>query len=128
MGVVHDEGVGESADHVRVAIVGCTGVLGEIIRNVVTNAPGVDVVAEMSADRLDDATGADDVDVVLWNNADEQRVRRLLTDSAGGVPPVLTAVDDGRSAVLWRLVPDPLPLGVLSPDSLVDWIRAAAAR
>ena len=128
MGVVHGEGHGQTTDRVRVAIVGCTGVLGEIIRNVVTNAPGVDVVAEMSADRLDDATGADDVDVVLWNNADEQRVRRLLTDSAGAVPPVLTAVDDGRSAVLWRLVPDPLPLGVLSPASLVDWIRAAAAR
>jgi hypothetical protein len=127
MGVVHGEGHGERTGHVRVALVDCTGVLGEIIRNVVTDAPGVRVVAEMSADRLDHATGADDVDVVLWNNADEQRVRRLLTDSAG-VPPVLTAVDDGRSAVLWRVVPDRLPLGVLSPGSLVDWIRAAAAR
>ena len=128
MGGVQGDGHGERTGHVRVALVGCTGVLGEIIRNVVTDAPGVDVVAEMSADRLDRATGADDVDVVLCNNADEQRVRQLLTDSAGGVPPVLTAVDDGRSAVLWRVVPDRVPLGVLSPGSLVDWIRAAAAR
>jgi hypothetical protein len=67
-----------------------------------------------------------EVDVVLWNNADEEQLERLLADAAVGQPPVLTALDDGRQAVLWRLAPHRTSLGVLSPASLVEWIRSAA--
>ena len=76
-------------------------------------------------DALDER--APDVDVVLWNNADEAQVERLMTDAATGHPPVLTALDDGSEAMLWRLAPHRTSLGVLSPASLVEWIRSAAA-
>ena len=80
----------------------------------------------MTADQLDPESVSGRVDVVVWNNADDHRLRRMLTGRPG-LPPVLASVDDGRTAELWRLVAHRLPLGVLSPESLVDWIRTAAA-
>ncbi len=114
-----------SAEPIRVALVGCSGVLGDIIRRAVGEAPDMWVVSEAEAR----PSGSGDVDVVLWNNADEAAVERLLAESADAhQPPVLTALDDGRKAVLWRLAPHRTALGVLSPTSLVEWIRAAATR
>jgi hypothetical protein len=59
---------------IRVALVGCSGVLGDIIRRAVREAPDMRVVSEAShfpvpGDALEER--APDVDVVLWNNADE---------------------------------------------------------
>jgi len=137
----HDQG-GSAADRgvqaqahaapIRVALVGCTGVLGDIIRRAVGEAPDIRVVSEASqfSPCADGPEGcADEVDVVLWNNADEERLERVFTDSARSQqPPVLSALDDGRKAVLWRLAPHRTSLGVLSPASLVEGIRSAAPR
>lgn len=124
-----DDRSSDDADRIRVALVGCSGVLGDIIRRVVAEAPDLHVVTEATVYPTDVSAVPDDVDVVFWNNADEEQLQRVLAEPAGTrQPPILTALNDGRNAVLWRLVPHRTPLGVLSPASLVDWIRSAAAR
>jgi hypothetical protein len=123
-----DDRSGDGGDRIRVALVGCSGVLGDIIRRVVREAPDLYVVTEAAVYPTDGAVVPGDVDVVFWNNAEEEQLQRLLASSADALqPPVLTALDDGRNAVLWRLIPHRTPLGVLSSASLVDWIRSAAA-
>ena len=119
-------GTGGHAGPVRVALVGCTGVLGDIIRGTVAATSDLEVVTEVTADHVDPEVVSERVDVVVWNNADDHRLRRLLA-ARPGLPPILASQDDGRTAELWRLVAHRLPLGVLSPESLVDWIRTAAA-
>jgi hypothetical protein len=128
-GMRADQDAPERAAPIRVALVGCSGVLGDIIRRAVREAPDMRVVSEapdFSVPGDAQAEPSPEVDVVLWNNADEEQLERLLADAAVGQQPVLTALDDGRQAVLWRLAPHRTSLGVLSPASLVEWIRSAA--
>jgi hypothetical protein len=128
-GTSADQSAPEHTAPIRVALVGCSGVLGDIIRRAVREAPDMRVVSEAPNFSVpgDAQEGCPpEVDVVLWNNADEEQLERLLADAAVGRPPVLTALDDGRQAVLWRLAPHRTSLGVLSPASLVEWIRSAA--
>ena len=55
---------------VRVALIGCSGLLGEIIGQAVAAQPDVDVVADL-AEPTDGASLADvGADIVLWNNAE----------------------------------------------------------
>lgn len=114
---------------VRIALIGCTGLLGDVIRQTLTYESGVRVVAELSAppDDLED-TGID-ADILLWNDADEQRVSRWI--SSGTLPRhprVLAITTDGQQAALWELLPHRTELGELSPQRLVDIVRAARGR
>lgn len=117
----------EEPHSTRVVLVGCTGLLGDIIRTSVLEAADLEVVAELGPEELGPGTGFVGADVVMWNQADETHLERLLTASAAGrIPKVLATVSDGRDAALWELVPRRTPLGSLSPASLVASIRSAA--
>ncbi len=108
---------------VRVALIGCTGLLGDIIGETLSGQPGVDVVAELEPQAGDQALLEFDADLVLWHNADESRVVGWLDRLAhGSGPRVLTTMGDGRQASLWELVPRRLELGSLSPRTLVETI------
>lgn len=110
---------------VRVALIGCSGLLGNIIGDTLAAQPDLTVVANL------DATGPDqalpDVDLVVWNNADETRVAEWLgVVSSRCGPRVLATLGDGRDASLWELTPHRTELGALSPVTLVETIRRPA--
>lgn len=109
---------------VRVALVDCTGLLGEIILRTLNEQSGMDVVATLGADALD-ATSLGDADIVVWNDADEGAVAQWL-GGAHPAPRVLATLGDGRNASLWQLKPRRTELGSLSPAVLVDTIRTGA--
>jgi hypothetical protein len=108
---------------VRVALIGCTGLLGDVISETLAGQPEVDVVAELAPPAGDQALPELDADLVLWNNADESRVADWLDRLAQGTGPrVLATVGDGRHASLWELVPRRTELGALSPSTLVETV------
>jgi len=110
---------------VRVALIGCSGMLGSIIGDALAAEPDLDVVATLAA--TDAAPTLPDVDLVVWNNADESRVAQLLgVASSRCGPRVLATLGDGRDASLWELTPHRTELGALSPESLVETIRRPA--
>jgi hypothetical protein len=114
---------GQVHAQVRVALIGCTGLLGDIIGETLAGQPEVDVVAELEPPTGDQALLELDADLVLWNNADESRVVCWLDRLAhGSGPRVLTTMGDGRQASLWELVPRRTELGSLSPRTLVETI------
>lgn len=120
------QSAGESqVARVRVALVGCTGLLGDIISKAVTEDPSIDVVARIDAPTLADRSVA--ADLLVWNNADEAEVSRWLSD-VHAAPRVLATVGDGRDAALWELAPQRTELGELSPAALVETIRSAIPR
>lgn len=122
-----DDTSGDMSTPVRVALIDCSGLLGDIIEQTVVAQPDLCVVAELATAELN-ATLADlDADVVVWNDADEPRIARWLTElSRRSGPQVLATIGDGRDASLWRLTPRRTELGALSPASLVETIRNTA--
>jgi hypothetical protein len=109
----------------RVVLVGCVGLLGDIIQRAVSEDPDVDVVGRLDASALTDMpTAAADIDLVLWHNADEAAVHNWMR-RIHATPQVLTTIADGREASLWQLTPSRRELGALSPAALVSFIHAA---
>lgn len=114
--------------HVRVALVGCSGLLGDIIRKAVQEDPSIDVVAHLDATALSGgAADRIDADLVLWHNADEGQISGWLS-AAHASPRVLATVADGRGASLWELRPHRTELGAVSPTVLVETIRAGVSQ
>ncbi|TYB39666.1 hypothetical protein FXF50_04615 [Micromonospora sp. AP08] len=122
MGSAH--GGEDSSRRVRVALVGCTGLLGEIISRTVRDQPDFDVVAAVEPGALH-ALSPLEADLLVWKEADEAAVAAWLCD-AHGAPRVLATLGDGREASLWQLTPQRTRLGAPSPAVLVDTIRNGA--
>jgi hypothetical protein len=112
----------------RVALIGCTGLLGDIITKAVDDEPSIDVVSQIDASALANPPAQHiDADLILWHNADEDEVSRWLR-AGHTVPRVLATVGDGRSASLWELKPHRTELGAVSPGVLIDTIRATISQ
>jgi hypothetical protein len=110
-----------------VALIGCSGLLGDIIEQTVAAQPDLCVVADLATSDLNGTLPELDADIVLWNNADETRIAAWLgVLSARRLPRVLATIGDGRDASLWELTPRRTELGALSPASLVETIRRTA--
>ncbi len=125
MGSAHNSD-DESPARVRVVLIGCTGLLGDIISKAIHRAPSIDVVTEIDDSALSSADAQHiDADLILWHNADEAEVSRWM-GAGHAVPRVLATVADGRDASLWQLKPHRTELGAVSPSVLVDTIRAGA--
>jgi hypothetical protein len=103
---------------VRVALVGCSGLLGDIIGRTVAEQSGIEVVGDFPAGTV---PSPDEADLVVWNDADEGQVAAWLL-AVRREPRVLATVGDGREAVLWELTPHRTLLGALSPTALIDAI------
>lgn len=114
----------ESSSTVRVALIGCTGLLGDIIRQTVSGEPDLAVVAQMTTPGPDFDLLQCDADIVLWNGAEEDRIARWLTGLRHQrAPRVLATLTDGQDAALWELVPHRIELGGISPRALIETIR-----
>jgi hypothetical protein len=109
----------------RVSLVGCSGVLGDIIRTTLGDQPDMVVVEDVESIPADGGLSVAS-DVLVWNNADEARVELLLRDqSERRGPRVLATLGDGRDSAFWELAPRRTPLGPPSPAALVQSIRAS---
>ena len=111
----------------RIALVGCSGVLGDIIRTTLDHQPDMEVVADLESIPADGSLSVAS-DLMVWNNADESRIERWLREKVEpGSPRVLATLGDGREAALWELAPHRASLGAPSPDALVQTIRRSFA-
>jgi len=119
--------VGDSGSHVRVALIGCSGLLGDIIGQAVAAQPELDVVAELDSPPPETELPDIDADIVVWNNADEDSIARWLAGLSQRQPRVLATLVDGHEAALWELTPHRSELGALSPQTLVETIRDTRA-
>jgi hypothetical protein len=116
----------------RVALVACSGVLGGVIRESLSAVPGVVVVLDVpddtDRDGLAGRLGRLAPDVVVWRMNDDF----MLLDhpeffGARHAHSVLAVLGDGASGSLWRLRPHRAVLGALSPGTLAEAVRSAAA-
>jgi hypothetical protein len=116
---------------VRIALIGCSGLLGDIITQTIAAEPNLDVVAQLATVDTDaELPFLDpdlDVDLVLWNNADERWMAHWLRSLCRGYPRVLATLGDAKSASLWELVPHRTELGDVSPRTLMQAILETGA-
>lgn len=121
-----DESSLEKRPPVRVALIACSGLLGDIIGQTLAREPDLEVVADLPAFESTGSLPEVDADIVLWNDADEALVSRWLDQMSGRCGArVLVTRADGREATLWELIQRRTDLGALAPDSLAETIRAA---
>ena len=99
--------------------------LREIVRETVTREPDLDVVAEYDADvPVRTAVERDDADfVIVGSDAAEQAAVRGLVATDLGVRAI-ELQSNGRESVLYELRPHRVQLGELSPEKLLQTIRA----
>ena len=104
---------------IRVAISDLPGVLHDIIASTVTAAADM-VLVDGTSDGLDVLIELHDADSEL-EDVPELLVRNTRSR-------VVSVGEHGRESVLWELWPRRVPLPELSPDELLDAIRASVRR
>lgn len=117
---------------VRVVLVACSGLLGGVIREVVSALPEVTTVRNLDNGRrrrLFWALRLFRPDVVVWRLKDDRGLAgRPECFGARRVHAVLTVLGDGDRGSLWRLRPQRTDLGALSPGTLAAAVREAGTR
>jgi hypothetical protein len=122
---------GAHHDAIDVALVSCSGLLGDLIRRNVAAVPGIAVTADLPFDgvaQLADAMRLADPDVVVWVLDDERTIAdhaELFNTQRGR--SVIAVLDDGRRTACWQLRPNRTALEPPSIDHLVQALRDAAA-
>jgi hypothetical protein len=109
-------------ERIRVAVSDPPGLLRDIITRVVLHTPDMTLVDDNGGD----GPGVDDFDVLIELHEEPgelERVPTLLVRRAR--PRVLAVADHGRDSVFWELLPRAVPIKDLSPEELVQIIRAA---
>jgi hypothetical protein len=100
--------------------------LREIVRETLAREPDLDVVAEHEAnvDVLEAVEGGRADFVIVGSDASADAAVRSLVAGDLGVRAIELRAD-GRESVLYELRPHRVPLGEISPDTLLHTIRAA---
>jgi hypothetical protein len=105
-------------DHIRVALVGLSGIVADIVRGALAAADDIEVHGELSV--------VTDVAILdLDSSALIDSPAGLLTDHP--LLKVVTVSSNGRVASLYEMRPHRTDLGEVSPQTLVDAVRMAAA-
>ncbi|MBN3508312.1 hypothetical protein JYB55_05600 [Mycolicibacterium septicum] len=106
------------------ALIRCSGLLGDVICHTIAAEPDLDIVVELAAPPSDLDIAELRADIVVWNEADPRRIEFWLKMFAHDhAPRVLATMTDGQDAALWELTPHRRELGALSPQTLVKSIR-----
>ncbi|ANZ28497.1 hypothetical protein A4U64_26770 (plasmid) [Rhodococcus sp. WB1] len=120
------------AGQTRVILVGCSGILGDLIRSTLTGLPDMRVIRELSDGRwhrLVRVVRWVRPDVVIWQLEDDQMLaERPELFGAPNTCSVLTVLADGERGSVWRLRPQRASLGGLCPTTLITAVREAAMR
>ncbi|HEV2772467.1 MAG TPA: hypothetical protein VGV57_06510 [Thermoleophilaceae bacterium] len=102
------------------------GIAGDLVRQIVAQHDDIEIVdAVANADYLDALGTVADLDLVITTYGPHRAELRHL-DRVLAARPGLSALatqDQGRTAVMYTLVPKTTQLGQLSPDTLVEFIR-----
>ncbi|OBC00008.1 hypothetical protein A5784_20945 [Mycobacterium sp. 852013-50091_SCH5140682] len=118
-------------DAMDVALVCCSGILGDVIRRNLAAVPDVAVVADVPFDgvtELAEALCRSDPDVVVWVLDDERAIaEHAELFHTGRGRSVIAVLDDGRSTACWQLRPHRTVLDPPSIDNIVAALRDAAA-
>jgi hypothetical protein len=112
-------------ERIRLVLIDMSPLLREIVRETVAREPDLDVVAEHDADvDVRTAVEGDDVDfVIVGSEATARAGVRALVGAELGVR-ALELHSDGKESVLYELRPHRVPLGEISPETLLRTIRA----
>jgi hypothetical protein len=115
-----------------VALVSCSGLLGDLIRQTVASVPEVAVVEDLPFDDLRDLSAAlhqAHPNVVVWLLDDETSIAEhtdLLWVERGCA--VIAVLDDGRRSSVWELRPHRTAMDQPSMDGLIEALRNVAVR
>jgi hypothetical protein len=113
-------------EKVNVLLVGMRGILGEIVREIVADQPDMEIAGELQdLGELRSSRRLDRSGVVIACRDDESELPDDIRDLLGRHPglTLLTVRGDGRHGSIYRLRPEKIPLGDVSPGALVDAIR-----
>lgn len=117
--------MGAEAPPIRVSVDAEPGVLGDVVRRAIRNAPGLELVAPPSQVNAADARVPD---VVIMAGTDPDTIT-WPTPELGYAPTRLLAIsDDGHTGCLFELLPRRETLGELTPEALIAAVRAPLPR
>jgi hypothetical protein len=113
--------------NIRVLLLEMTGIVADIVRQTVSEQADLEVVATVPALRhLNAVLAAVEADLVITPYPSSagglSRFDALLLARPG--VRILAIQDDGRRACMYALAPRATALGVLTPETLVEFIRA----
>jgi DNA-binding NarL/FixJ family response regulator len=112
-------------ERTRIVLIDMSPLLREIVRETVAREPDLDVVAEHDAGAdLRAAVERDGADfVIVGSEATAHAAVHSLVAADIGVR-ALELQSDGKESVLYELRPHRVPLGEISPETLLRTIRA----
>jgi DNA-binding NarL/FixJ family response regulator len=113
-------------ERTRIVLIDMSPLLREIVRETLAREPDLDVVAEHEAGvDVRAAVERDGADfVIVGSDATAEAAVSSLVAGERGVR-ALELRSDGRESVLYELRPHRVPLGEISPETLLHTIRAA---
>jgi DNA-binding NarL/FixJ family response regulator len=108
----------------RIVLIDMPPLLRDVVRNVLSGEPDIEVVAEHDAAvDVGDAVEADEADLVIAGSDVASSALREAVARDRGVR-ALEVRSDGKESVLYELRPHRVPLGEISPETLLRTIRA----
>ncbi len=114
-------------ERIRVVLAEMPRMLREIVETVLGAAPDVAVAARNASEGGASGGACDDADVVIVAEPSPQADAYAAALYAHPTLRVVGISTDGRDATLYELRPQRIPLGALSPESLVQVVRARHA-
>jgi DNA-binding NarL/FixJ family response regulator len=112
-------------ERTRIVLIDMSPLLREIVRGVLKSQPDLEVVGEHDAVvDVRETVERDDADfVIVGTDAAAETCMRSVVGAGLGVR-ALEVRSDGRECVLYELRPHRVPLGEISPATLLSTIRA----
>ena len=114
---------------IRVLLLDLTGMGADIVRQTVSQHDDIEIVASLPDEsRLESVAEMAEVDLVITayrpHESELRRFDRALVARPG--LRVLAIANEGRTACMYTLLPQTTELGPLSPETLIEFIRASA--
>jgi hypothetical protein len=111
---------------IRIVLIDMPPLLRDIVRDAVSRQPDLDLVAEHDAGGLSEWVAIDEPDFVIVGTAAASETVRSVVGAGCGIR-ALEVRSDGKESVLYELRPHRVPLGEISPETLVRTIRTLPA-
>jgi hypothetical protein len=117
--------MGADAAPIRVSVDAEPGVLGDVVRRTIRNAPGLELVTVPSRVATANAPVAD---VVILAGTDPDTITWPTPELGCAATRLLAISDDGHTGCLFELLPRREMLGELTPEALIAAVRAPLPR
>jgi hypothetical protein len=117
--------MGAEAPPIRVSVDAEPGVLGDVVRRAIRNAPGLELVGLPSQVAAAEARVPD---VVILAGTDPDTITWPAPELGCAPTRLLAISDDGHTGCLFELLPRRETLGELTPEALIAAVRAPLPR